>query len=46
MIGCCGQEMDTLTQERHSSAALLRSGSGHLQALLFFSGDRKRKESL
>lgn len=45
MIGCCSQEMDTLTQERHSSTALLSSGSGCLQAALFFSeGDRKRKE--
>lgn len=43
MIGCCSQEMDTLTQERHSSTALLSSGSGRLQASLSFSGgDRKR----
>lgn len=28
MIGCCSQEMDTLTQERHSSTSLLSLGSG------------------
>lgn len=45
MIGCCSQEMDTLTQERHSSTVILSSGPGCLRASLSFSGeDRKRKE--
>lgn len=44
MIGCWSQEMDTLTQERHSSTVLLSSGSGCLQASLYFS-DRDRKRN-
>lgn len=44
-IGCYSQEMDTLTQERHSSDVLLSSGSGFLQTS-FSGGGRKRRKPL
>lgn len=44
MIGCCSQEMDTLTQERHSITALLSSSSVCLQISLSQEETGKEKE--